>query len=69
MANASMKPKAPSKTQGLTVAQEEEIYFRDTNPRLASIDIGHFDVDRICTLCGCWKSEHSWDTCSEPNWL
>ena len=69
MSNASTKPKAMPPPTRLTAEEEEDLYFRDPNPGLASVDIEQFTVDRICTLCGHWRSEHPWETCAKPNWL
>jgi hypothetical protein len=53
----------------LTSEEEETLYFRDTTPNTVTINIDHLEVDRICTRCGYWKSEHPWETCRNPNWV
>jgi hypothetical protein len=68
-ASPSKRSKAGPPSPRMTAEEEETLYFQDPNPKLASIDIDKFEVDRICTRCGHWKSEHPWDTCATPNWL
>jgi hypothetical protein len=66
MSNASVKPKAPPR---LTAEEEETLYFRDTGSAPVLVNIDHLQVDRMCSLCGHWESEHPWDACRTPNWL
>lgn len=53
----------------LTSQEEEDFYFRDTNPNFVVVNVEHFQKDVICSLCGLWKSEHRWEICNKPNWL
>lgn len=70
MSNVITKSKGPLLPgPAMTPSEEEDFYFRDTHPGLATVSIEHVEVDRICTLCGLWKSEHPWETCPTPNWL
>ena len=70
MSNAITKTSgAPRPKPVMSPAEEEDFYFRDTHPGMATVSLEHVEVDRICSLCGHWKSEHPWDTCTNPNWL
>ena len=62
MSNANTQTK-------LTAEEEETLYFRDSKPVSITVNLEHLKVDRMCSLCGHWKSEHPWETCSSPNWL
>lgn len=42
-------------------------YFATFEPEGLSITLDQFTPDVICTKCGIWKSEHSWEVCKEPN--
>lgn len=51
-------------------ADDDELYFsEDRSGQIDSLKVEHFEKDRICSLCGLWKSEHRWEICGEPNWL
>jgi len=66
----SARPRGGVLPHNLTIEEEEEFYFRDTNHNMAvAVSVEHFQKDVICSLCGLWKSEHSWEICKEPNWL
>jgi hypothetical protein len=69
MSNIRTRSRAAPSPSRLSAEEEEALYFRDPNPGVMSIDLDQFQVDRICTMCGHWKSEHPWETCTEPNWL
>ncbi len=69
MSNVTKVGGAALPKRQLTPKEEEDLYFQDTNPNLAAVDILRVKVDRMCSVCGHWESEHPWETCMEPRWL